>query len=186
MLGILGRQNKTKPSPCPTPPNKCPHPDSQNLWIGNLTWPRDFACVNKYLEMGRKVWIILVGSIGSQGHPKSEAGGSESERRRCDKGRRGRRGQVMRGHGQGMRQRKDKETDLPPKPPETTSPDNTLILGPLISRTVKWYMSVVWSNYVCGIKPVVLQTLYPGITEPGFSKQKEARSDSCTAQQFCQ
>lgn len=104
-LGILGRQNKTSSSRCPTHPstNKCPNPNCHNLWISYLTQQKDFTGVNKYLAMGRTVWIILVGSTESQGHSKTEAGGSELERRQCDKGRRGGRGKVIRGHSQGRR-----------------------------------------------------------------------------------
>lgn len=64
----------------------------------------------------------------------------------------------MRGHIHGMRQRKDNETDLPPEPPERTSPDNTLILGLLtlqnsetitlccLERLCLWYKANVFTD----------------------------------------
>lgn len=80
-----------------------------------------------------------------------------------------------------MQAEKDNDMDLPPEPPERTSPSNTLILGLLTFGTIKMMIKL----YCFEQLSLWWKASFLLITESNFSKQEEPWSESLTAPQFC-
>lgn len=112
---------------------RCPHPNSQNLWPCYHMWQMRFCkCEQvKHSEMGKLFWNIWAGPMQSKNPYEKDTGGLESEEMWPQEQKLEWHRAMSQGMQTALEAKKEKNMDSPLKPTEGTQPCWHLDLSPL-------------------------------------------------------